>query len=211
MTPPAVNPPARRRDPQERSMNSEPDGVLATLVVEYSDELVRFADRFSLCTDDAQDACQRALEIMLRLLRRREISRPLSYLRTVIRYEAIRVRRQRVDVHRQDFLSYDSYRDSGEPEPHEHAERFEYVAHVAVALKELKPQETIALQMRAEGHTYKEICAITSWSYTRCNRCVTEGRRSLLERLRAGGFVPSGPMDSDSTGVAEPTSGVRAS
>jgi hypothetical protein len=36
--------------------------------------------------------------------------------------------------------------------------------------------------LRAEGYTYKEICEITGWTYTKVNRCLTEGRRTLRER-----------------------------
>ncbi|MEJ7825312.1 MAG: zf-HC2 domain-containing protein, partial [Solirubrobacteraceae bacterium] len=35
-----------------------------------------------------------------------------------------------------------------------------------------------------EGHSYNEIAAITGWSYTKVNRCLTEGRRGFLERYR---------------------------
>jgi hypothetical protein len=53
----------------------------------------------------------------------------------------------------------------------------------AEALAQLKPQEIRALQLRAEGYSYREICQITSWTYTKVNRCLTEGRRELAVRL----------------------------
>jgi hypothetical protein len=31
--------------------------------------------------------------------------------------------------------------------------------------------------------SYRQICEITGWSYTKVNRCLTEGRRSFLERV----------------------------
>ena len=34
----------------------------------------------------------------------------------------------------------------------------------------------------AQGHSYNEISALTGWSYTKVNRCLTEGRRSFLSR-----------------------------
>ena len=48
-------------------------------------------------------------------------------------------------------------------------------------LPRLKPQERRALGLLAAGHSYKEICAITGWTYTKVNRCVTEGRRRLRD------------------------------
>jgi len=56
------------------------------------------------------------------------------------------------------------------------------VSRSAEALKRLKPQELRALWLRAQGHSYSEIGAMTGWSYTKINRCVTEGRRTFLER-----------------------------
>ena len=52
----------------------------------------------------------------------------------------------------------------------------------AEALKRLKPHELRALWLRAQGHSYSDIGAITGWSYTKVNRCLSEGRRSFLER-----------------------------
>ena len=53
----------------------------------------------------------------------------------------------------------------------------------AQALGRLKPQEVRCLLLRAEGYSYREICAETGWTYTKVNRCLTEGRRAFLERL----------------------------
>ena len=53
----------------------------------------------------------------------------------------------------------------------------------AQALGRLKPQEVRCLLLRAEGYSYREICAETGWTYTKVNRCLAEGRRAFLERL----------------------------
>ena len=37
--------------------------------------------------------------------------------------------------------------------------------------------------LRAEGYSYREICSITGWSYTKVNRCLTEGRQALAIKL----------------------------
>jgi hypothetical protein len=50
-------------------------------------------------------------------------------------------------------------------------------------MKRLKPQEVRCLLLKAEGYTYKEICELTGWTYTKVNRCLTEGRRAFVERL----------------------------
>jgi hypothetical protein len=47
----------------------------------------------------------------------------------------------------------------------------------------LKPQEIRCLLLKAEGLSYQEICEVTGFSYTKVNRCITEGRRAFLERV----------------------------
>ena len=37
--------------------------------------------------------------------------------------------------------------------------------------------------LTAHGYSYQEISEITGWSYTKVNRCLTEGRRSFRERF----------------------------
>ena len=66
---------------------------------------------------------------------------------------------------------------------HERSERYERLRQGAEALGRLKPQEVRALLLKAEGYSYREICAITGWTYTKVNRCLTEGRRAFAARL----------------------------
>jgi hypothetical protein len=40
-----------------------------------------------------------------------------------------------------------------------------------------------ALRLKAEGFSYREICAMTGWSYTKVNRLLTEGRQAFLRRV----------------------------
>ena len=43
--------------------------------------------------------------------------------------------------------------------------------------------EVRALRLKAEGFSYREICAMTGWSYTKVNRLLTEGRQAFLRRV----------------------------
>lgn len=172
----------------ERAGRRGSDGaeeVVLALVRGHAGELLRFARRFSLCADDAQDAYQRALEILVVRLRTTRIDNPLSYLRTVVRHEAFHVRIERERLLTRDEVDVDEHGAARDEDPAEHAERFERLTQTAEALSRLKPQELKALTLRAEGLSYREICSRMDWSYTRTNRCLAEGRRSLLERLRA--------------------------
>lgn len=43
----------------------------------------------------------------------------------------------------------------------------------------LKPDERTGLGLLAAGFSYKEIAARRRWTYTKVNRCLSEGRRAL--------------------------------
>jgi hypothetical protein len=65
----------------------------------------------------------------------------------------------------------------------ERAERYERLRVGAEAMASLKPQEIRCLLLKAEGLSYREICQATGFSYTKVNRCITEGRRAFLKRV----------------------------
>ena len=50
-------------------------------------------------------------------------------------------------------------------------------------MRRLKPHEVRALVLKAEGLSYEEICAETGWTYTKVNRCLSEGRRRFHDRV----------------------------
>jgi hypothetical protein len=107
----------------------------------------------------------------------------------VVRHEAYAIRRER------DKLMLDpegTVEGDGEnrgpvtapaPSPTEQAERFERLRLGAEALAQLKPQEVRAITLVAQGYSYKQICEETGWTYTRVNRCLSEGRQSFLNRV----------------------------
>jgi RNA polymerase sigma factor (sigma-70 family) len=158
---------------------------LLALVRKHAAELLRFARRHSLCDDDAHDAYQRTLEILLRRMRTDPPERPLAWLRTVLKHECAAVRAQREQLVEHDEADLDGHAARHQEDPAERAIGFERLRHTAEALQRLKPQELTALLLRAEGFSYREIGERTSWSATKVNRCVTEGRRALLSRLGA--------------------------
>jgi RNA polymerase sigma factor (sigma-70 family) len=151
----------------EDRRGGEAEEAVLRLVQQHAVELVRFARRFSWCADDAQDAYQRALEILLRRMRTDPPEHPLSWLRTVIRNEAGTVRDQRADLVGREEPDLDRRIGDAVADPAERVAGFERLAHTAEALGRLKPQEIRALVLRAEGLTYKQIAARTGWTYTR--------------------------------------------
>lgn len=159
--------------------------------------LRRTARRFSICADDADDALQRGLEILLTKAPTDDPRELIRWTQTVVRHEALAVRRDRErilsgpaalgpDIGPEDWLALIP---SGADGPPERLERREAVARSREALQALKPQELRALTLLAEGYSYVEIGEITGFSATKINRCLAEGRerfRSLLARSEDG-------------------------
>src|SRR3954468_20534828 len=158
------------------------------LIRRHERTLRRTARRYSLCADDADDAYQRALEILLMKAPTSDQRELIRWMQTVTKHEAMAVRRNRnrmlgrppartaPDGDEQDWIQLiPSPRDG----PADQAERRERVARTREALRTLKPQELRALTLLAEGYSYAEIGEITGWSYTKINRCLAEGRQSF--------------------------------
>jgi len=146
----------------------------------------RTARRYSLCADDAEDAYQRALEILLTKAPPIEGESLIRWMQTVTKREALAVRRQRERLLNGTPRADDDERDpldlvpSDAPGPTDRAARRERVARSGEALRALKPQEVRALMLKAEGYSYAEIGEITGWTYTKINRCMAEGRKRFL-------------------------------
>lgn len=162
------------------------------LVAREETELRRTARRFSLCEDDAEDAYQRALEI---LLVKAPTDRPhelIRWTKTVVKHEALAIRRYR------ERLLGVGEDEMGDPiariaaagaGPGERTEQREQIARSREALQTLKPAELRALTLLAAGYSYVEIGEITGFSQTKVNRCLAEGRESyrrLMTRSEDG-------------------------
>src|SRR5919108_3020707 len=169
---------ARRRPTPEETF-----AAAIELVNRGSTGFKRFAQRYSLCAADAEDAYQRSLEILLRkapTVDRRELR---AWLHTVIKHEALALRRQRERA-----LAGNA---DQPPEPvaevapalDEQASGRERARLTAEALAQLKPSELQCLLLKALGYSYDEIADRTGFSWTKVNRCLTEGRRRFLERF----------------------------
>lgn len=157
--------------------------ILRTIAA-HADSLLRTARRHSICADDAQDAYQRSVEIFMARAHRLDGARAAGWLHVVVKREAQAIRRSRQECVAAVDPDLDGHECHAAQSPEERLLSFDTISRSAEALKRLKPQELRALWLRAEGHSYNEIGAITGWSYTKVNRCLTEGRRGFLERYR---------------------------
>jgi RNA polymerase sigma factor (sigma-70 family) len=168
--------------------------------------LRRTARRYSICADDADEALQRGLEILLRKAPSVDPRELVRWTQTVVKHEALAVRAERERIlagpaaatpepDREDWVAMLPADADG---PAERAERHEAIERSREALATLKPQELRALTLLAEGYSYREIGEITGFSATKVNRCLAEGRerfrRFLVRREDGGRCAELAPM-----------------
>jgi RNA polymerase sigma factor (sigma-70 family) len=158
----------------------------------------RTARRYSLCADDADDAFQRAVVILLTRAPQRPPPGLIAWMQVVTRREALAVGRSRERLLVGHEIDPDSRLASDRPGPAERAEGRERIREAARALALLKPDERLAVALQAHGYSYAEICRLCGWTYTKVNRCLAEGRA----RLR--GAVGRSGRDQDAGGPAIP-------
>src|SRR4051794_19858866 len=172
-------------DPPERAGEVDRErgeALVLDLLGAHADSLLRVARRYSLCADDAHDAYQRALEILMRHAERLDPDRAAGWLHTVVKHEALAINRSRRRIVGSAEPDLDALEARTSASPEERVIASDRVARSAEALHGLKPQEVRALWLKALGHSYEQICEATGWTYTKVNRCLAEGRRSFLER-----------------------------
>ena len=138
---------------------AELDALVIDVVQRHAASLLRLSRRHSLCADDAEDAYQRGLEIFIKHAPRLDPERAPGWLRTVIKHEAMAVRRTRQRDLASSEIDFDPIENDRGASPEERALGFEQVAQSAEALQRLKPQEVRALWLRAQGNSYDEIQA----------------------------------------------------
>src|SRR4051812_18716686 len=151
------------------------------LLSRHSAGLLATARRYSATPEDAEDAYQRGVEILLTKAPTTTETDLLPWLKTVVKHEAFAVRKSSGRaLPAEDPLGH-AHDDRAWTD--ERAERYERLRVGAEAMAGLKPQEIRCLLLRAEGLSYNEICDATGFSYTKVNRCVTEGRRAFMKRV----------------------------
>ncbi len=157
------------------------------LLERHEPALRRAARRVSICPEDAEDALQRAFEILLTKSPPLDRDRLVAWMAVVTRHEALAVRRAREralpafagrETNGYDPLGWVS---TELPGPDELAERRERVAEARRVLGQLKTDERRALVLQAQGYSYAEISERCDWTYTKVNRCLAEGRARLRE------------------------------
>src|SRR3954466_11557167 len=163
------------RDPEIAVQRSpeQAEQLVLDLIAAHADSLLRTARRYSLCADDAQDAYQRGLEILMRHAARLDGDRAAGWLHTVGTHEALAINKARSRIVGGEEIDLDAIETRTSPSPEDRVLAFEQGARSAEALQRLKPQEVRALWLKAMGNSYQEICDATGWSYTKVCRTVS--------------------------------------
>jgi RNA polymerase sigma factor (sigma-70 family) len=176
-----------------RAMPERPDAVaqarVSALVRQHHRSLLRVAQHWSASPEDAQDAVQRALEIYMRRLDSLDPATELSWLRVVVKHEAMAIRSRHADQIPADDLDEDERAGADQRPVDDLLAGRERVRRSREALGRLKPDEAMALLLKAQGLSYAEIGETLGWTYTKVNRCMTEGRARFLKiyaELEAG-------------------------
>jgi RNA polymerase sigma factor (sigma-70 family) len=169
--------------PSSRPSRTEIEPVALDLIRRRGAEVLSSARRYACTPDDAEDAYQRALEILLTKAPTTREDELLPWLKTVVRHECFALRKKRERDVPVEHGALDGIAGSEVHAADERAERYDRLRVGAEALGRLKPQETRALLLKAEGLSYQEIAAQTGWTYTKVNRCLTEGRRAFFARV----------------------------
>ncbi len=168
---------------EARASLDRPQNPHGALLERFREQMLATARRYSAGPHDAEDAYQRAAEIVLARRPTGTEEELCRWVRTTVKHEALAIRRQQ----RRTAPAGDAVgdREHTGPDITERAERTERLRLGAEALALLKPQEVRCLVLRARGFSYREICEETGWSYTKVNRSITEGRRSFTQKVAA--------------------------
>ena len=145
----------------------EPNPEALDLLERFGAQMLATARRYSASPHDAEDAYQRATEILLTHRPSGTDDELCRWLRTTTKHEALAISRHRARVLPAGESESVPEPSEGTPDAHAQTERFERLRLGAQAMKRLKPQEVRCLLLKAEGYSYQEICEITSWSYTK--------------------------------------------
>ena len=124
-------------------------------MAEHGRALLRTANHWSMCHDDALDAYQRALEIYVRRLDTLDPATEIAWLKVVVKHEALAIRRQRSESVPVDAADLDLRPAEAQRPLDELLAGRERVTRSAEALRRLKREQNALLRMRATARRGK--------------------------------------------------------
>ncbi len=118
---------------------------MSALVAKHERSLMRVALHWSLCSDDAYDAYQRALEIYVRRLDTLDPATEIAWMKVVVKHESLAVRRARSESLPVEEVDFDDHAAASQRPVDDLLAGRERVRRSAEALRRLKPDEARAL------------------------------------------------------------------
>lgn len=163
---------------------------IAEFVARFGNSLLANARRHCASAQDADDAYQRALEILLTKTPETDGLESLAaWMHTVVRNESLQIQRRRRHELNTDFDEITENLLGEAPPVDEGLVETVEVGLGREALNRINPDQTRCLLLRADGLGYPEICATTGFSYAKVNRLISEGRKALRVQV---GLIESG-------------------
>lgn len=169
--------------------NGESRLDLEAFLERFGVQMLAVARRHSNNAADADDAFQRAMEVLLTKapdLRGDELA---AWASTVVRNEALQIHRRRRHLVDAEFEEIADRWVSDAPPPEEMLLDTERLGHGREALSRIHPDQARCLLLRADGLGYPEICELTGFSYAKVNRLLSEGRKAFHLHV---GMIDSG-------------------
>lgn len=180
-------------EPKPREFENAPSGSLRIdvdgLILRHGKQLLGIARRHSANAADADDAYQRALEILLTKAPCTDEDRIVAWLQTVVRNEALQINRSKKNLVDTAFDEISESWIADAPLPDELLVENEQLGQGREALSRINPDQARCLLLRADGLGYPDICRITGFSYAKVNRCLSEGRKAIRTHV---GMLASG-------------------
>lgn len=161
--------------------------IAAQIYEQRREKLLRIARRNGGVRIDPEEAVQEALTLFLAQYDPEGEAPPFPWLSLTLRRLCWAERDRRRHAGRIGDTP-DALGTSDEPlwrqhrlavEPEDPVGRLDRARETRESLARLMPDERRALSMIAFGYSYREIGQRNGWTYTKVNRCVTEGRVAL--------------------------------
>jgi RNA polymerase sigma factor (sigma-70 family) len=171
--------------------------VLEDLLATKDAVVRRQAARNAPSPDAAEEALQDGCVEFLRYYDGEPGDHAIAWLMLAVKHRAWEIARRNARAQEADLelTTTDALR-RGEPRlavlcerpgPAERAMRGEEASDFFAALARLKPDERTALVLLGLGLSYREIMGRQGWSYSKLNRCLSEGRAALRAIARRDG------------------------
>lgn len=169
--------------------------LAAHLYSAHHRRLLAIGKRNSPTTEDAEEALHDTFILFIDHFDPNAGAPPLAWLTLTLKRRCWATYRRQQLLHRQqplpttDTTTSDASNELLDPSrlPDELAVVAANVSEARDKIHRLKPDERRALSLLAIGYSYREICDLTGWTYTKVNRCISEGRASLRGRKNTKG------------------------